>query len=159
MNDVSQNSVADGVFEVVNAFRNKVTLHAVQDVISKLKAEGAEVGELGDGYHSFNELYKFRKLYNAALFNEWAKKDLYDVHKSTKHHDGSLCFGGGWFVVVAKLPTGQISNHYPLSDWNLFDVNQVPKVKYEFDGHTSSDVMNRLNAYLNGFPQNAMDQA
>lgn len=27
-----------------------------------------------DGYHTFKELYKFRLLYNAALFNEWAKQ-------------------------------------------------------------------------------------
>ena len=29
-------------------------------------------GETSDGYHTFNGLYRFRLLYNAALFNEWA---------------------------------------------------------------------------------------
>ena len=26
--------------------------------------------DISDGYHTFNELYEFRKLYNAALFNQ-----------------------------------------------------------------------------------------
>ena len=80
---------------------------------------------ISDGYHTFDELYEFRKVYNAALFNEWAtiqpsyftsaygEKPItfqydasfdgniakYHVHKSWKHHDGELCFGGGWFIV------------------------------------------------------------
>ena len=41
-----------------------------------------DMGEVSDGYHTFNELYEYRLLYNAALFNELAKQGLYDVHKS-----------------------------------------------------------------------------
>src|SRR5690606_12891515 len=74
--------------------------------------------ETSDGYHTFAELYHYRMLYNAALFNEWAAAGLYDVHKSVRHSDGSTCFGGRWFVVYAQLPTGQISNHYEIAtDW------------------------------------------
>ena len=73
-----------------------------------------------DGYHTFKELYEFRLLYNAGMFNELAKDKQYNVHKSKKHSDGEECFGGGWFVVQATLPTGQISNHYELKDWDLF---------------------------------------
>jgi hypothetical protein len=97
-----------------------------------------------DGYHTFKELYEFRKVYNAALFNEWAKIDKYDVHKSKKHFDEEDCFGGGWFIVVAILPTGQISNHYELKDWDLFNLPIVDKVKYEWDGHSPQDVLERL---------------
>jgi hypothetical protein len=126
--------------------------------------------DTSDGYHTFDELYEFRKLYNAALFNEWATenpmakqarenhnndgfnwptvyfKPKYDVHKSWRHHDGELAFGGGWFIVVAMLPTGQISNHYKEADWHLFKVPQVEKAKYEYDGHTGQDVLDRLKA-------------
>jgi hypothetical protein len=102
-----------------------------------------------DGYHTFKELYEFRKAYNVALFNQWGSILVdftlkYDVHKSWKHHDGELCFGGGWFIVVAVLPTGQISNHYPASDWDLFKIPEVEKAKYPFDGHTGQDVIDRL---------------
>ena len=131
-----------------------------------------DIGDLSDGYHTFNELYEFRKIYNAALFNEWALdyygalkghgvtdvmtihpeiqnflnniKPKYNVHKSWKHHDGELCFGGGWFIVSAMLPTGLISNHYKEEDWDLFKIPEVEKALYEFDGHTSEDVLNRL---------------
>jgi len=117
-------------------------------------------GHYHDGYHTFNELYEFRKVYNAALFNEWAKssvvttptesitsdKPLFNVHKSWKHHDGELCFGGGWFIVVAMLPTGQISNHYKAEDWDLFNIPETETALYEFDGHTAQDVLQRLKA-------------
>ena len=103
--------------------------------------------DTSDGYHTFKELYEFRLLYNAALFNEWAKQGLYGVHKSTKHFDGEDCFGGGWFIVMAQLPFGQISNHYVLEDWDLFKC-EVRERGNEWDGHTAQDVANRLRATL-----------
>ena len=120
--------------------------------------EVVDIGELSDGYHTFNELYEFRKVYNAALFNEWAENletssdfgqalfnvPKYNVHKSWRHSDGELCFGGGWFIVSAMLPTGLISNHYKAEDWDLFKIPEVDKALFEFDGHTSEDVLNRL---------------
>jgi hypothetical protein len=143
-------------------------IHAIQELINGLEGER---GQLSDGFHSFQELYAFRKLYNALLFNEWAKqvetkktwiKDVngylkqqivsqnvkYDVHKSTRHHDGELCFGGGWFIVVAVLPSGQISNHYEMKDWDLFKVPEVEKAKHEYDGHTSQDVLERMEELI-----------
>lgn len=100
-----------------------------------------------DGYHTFKELYEFRLLYNAHLFNEWAKQGMYNVHKSTKHSDGEDCFGGGWFIVVATLPDGDISNHYEMKDWDLFHCEIRDKAK-EWDGHTSQDVATRLRQAL-----------
>lgn len=106
-------------------------------------------GETSDGYHTFNELYEFRLLYNAALFNEWAiYADSPEVSKSWRHSDGELCFGGGWFVVTAQLPTGQITNHYKAKDWDLFNIPEVEKAP-EWDGHTPQDVAKRLRATLN----------
>jgi hypothetical protein len=101
-------------------------------------------GSTSDGYHTFDELYEFRKAYNAALFNEWASQGKYKVHKSERHFDGEPCFGGGWFIVVAVLPAGQISNHYEMKDWDLFKVVETEKALFEFDGHTGEDVIKRL---------------
>ena len=133
----------------------------INDLLQSLKQDGQDISQTSDGYHTFAELYEFRKVYNAALFNEWAKQrqvnyditypnltfdmPLYDVHKSWKHNDGELCFGGGWFIVVAVLPAGQISNHYEAKDWDLFKIPEVEKAKYPFDGHTSADVLKRLS--------------
>lgn len=109
-----------------------------------LVPEGFEVENLSDGYHTYLELYEFRKVYNAALFNEWALQGKYEVHKSETHYEGDACFGGGWFIVVAVLPTGQISNHYELKDWELFKVPAYSKARFEFDGHDGADVLERL---------------
>jgi hypothetical protein len=130
------------------------------EIFEKTYANENEIGNLSDGYHTYNELYNFRKMYNAALFNEWGKDRVqhphwwkegrpfysykYDVHKSKRHHNGELCFGGGWFVVSATLPTGQITNHYEMKDWDLFQIPEEPKAMYEFDGHTGEDVLERL---------------
>ena len=111
--------------------------------VNMLFGNKAEVQDVSDGYHTFRELYKFRMIYNMALFNEWAKQGKYNVHKSKKHSDGKLCFGGEWFIVVAELPEGQISNHYELKHWDLFEVPHRDTAVL-FDGHTASDVVNRL---------------
>lgn len=103
-----------------------------------------DTGKISDGYHTFDELYDFRKMYNACLFNEWAAQNRYEVHKSKLHFDGEECFGGGWFIVVAVLPGGQVSNHYKMEDWDLFSCVETEKALYEFDGHGTSDVLDRL---------------
>ena len=108
-----------------------------------------KIEDISDGYHTFKELYEFRKLYNAVLFNEWAKNGKVEVYKSKRHFDGEECFDGGWFIVVAILPNGkQISNHYELKDWNLFKIPAYEKSKYEFDGHTPQDVLERLKSVI-----------
>ena len=111
-------------------------LSETQELIDICPEEITE--RLSDGYHTFKELYDFRVVYNAALFNEWgnnlsrnpkwsndetglepATLPKYNVHKSWRHFDGELCFGGGWFIVSAMLPTGLISNHYKAQCWNF----------------------------------------
>jgi len=82
--------------------------------------------------------------YAQSEVNEWAKQGMYEVHKSYRHYDGDFCFGGGWFIVVAVLPGGQISNHYQIADWDLFDIPEKETALYPFDGHTAEDVIKRL---------------
>ena len=106
--------------------------------------EPEDKGEISDGYHTFNELYQYRMLYNAAFFNLLPKQL---VHKSKRHHDGEECFGGGWFIVMANLPTGQISNHYELKDWDLFQIPEK-EIADEWDGHTPQEAAERLHKYL-----------
>lgn len=57
--------------------------------------------------------YRYRMLYNAAFFNLLARNGQVEVCKSRRHSDGKKCFGSDdWFIVMAILPTGQVSNHY-----------------------------------------------
>lgn len=123
-------------------------LLAARARITELEAATPKItSETSDGYHTFSELYRYRMLYNAALFNEWAAAGLYDVHKSVRHSDGSVCFDGNWFVVYAQLPTGQISNHYEIADWYKFRV-PIRNEGVEWDGHTPQEAAERLAALL-----------
>lgn len=115
-----------------------------------------KTGDVSDGYHTFDELYRYRMLYNAAFFNnlklasgstESGQPYWFDVHKSKRHSDGELCFGGGWFVVVAQLPTGQITNHYEEKYWDLFNIPER-EIAAEWDGHTPDMVAQRLENYI-----------
>ena len=109
-----------------------------EDVVDRLN-------ELND---TNQELYDFRLVLNALLFNEWAENGKYEVYKSKRHSDGELCFDGEWFVVVAILPSGQVTNHYHLKYWDYFKIPSYEKVKDEFDGHTSTDVLIRYGLML-----------
>lgn len=102
-------------------------------------------GKLSDGYHTFDELYHYRALYNAAFFNllpcSW-------VSKSKRHYSGEECFNGEYFIVTAMLPTGQISNHYPIKYWDIFRIPEYEKSPVEWDGHTPEQAAERLEEYL-----------
>ena len=105
------------------------------------------------------ELYNVRMALNAALFNQWGEKKVWkwnkkkecsetlpvnDVHKSWRHNDGELCYGGDWFIVCAETAHGQISFHYKKEDWHYFKIPEVDKAKHKFDGHTTEQVIGRL---------------
>lgn len=114
----------------------------------------AKMSEVSDGFHTFRELYHIRMLYNAALFNEWHRDRArlpFNIHKSYRHSDGELCFGKeNYFVVVAQLPTGQITNHYKGEFWDLFKIPELHKA-LPWDGHTAQEAAERLQRYLETF--------
>ena len=139
--------VAVTMFQLVPKPHITKAITAIKEALAQPEKEPVIDGNTSDGYHTFNELYEFRKAYNIALFNEWAANGKCFVHKSWRHNDGELCFGGGWFIVVAVLPQGQISNHYEAKDWDLFHIQETEKALFEFDGHTGADVIERLKSY------------
>jgi hypothetical protein len=105
--------------------------------------------DISDGHHTFRELYLFRMLYNAALFNEFAQNGNINVCKARRHSDGEYPFGKDtMFIVSAELPTGQISNHYDIGYWDLFKIPSYDVCPVIFDGHTPQDVTDRLTRYL-----------
>lgn len=96
-----------------------------------------------DEYHTMDELYHYRMLYNALAANAMPEISV----KSWKHSDGEECFGGGWFVVCMNLPTGQVSNHYKSEHWDLFSCSEV-KLAPEYDGHTPQIAADRMLEFL-----------
>lgn len=103
--------------------------------------------DMSDGYHTFGELYKYRMAYNAAFFNELAIRGDVPLCKSKRHSDGGECFGGGWFIVMAELSTGQISNHYEMKYWDIFNIPER-EVGFVYDGHSPKEALDRLEKYL-----------
>lgn len=98
------------------------------------------IGEMSDGYHTFNGLYQQRMVLFAAL----VKQNKDSAWKSHRHEDGELCFGGGWFIAGIDTPEGSYTYHYEDKDWDLFDCEELPVGKH-WDGHTEDDVARLLS--------------
>ena len=99
-----------------------------------------DIGELSDGFHTFNSLYYQRAILFATIVNTY--KEL--AWKSKKHEDGQFCFGGGWFIVGVDTPNGSYTYHYEMEYWDLFDCKELPRAKH-WDGHTDEDVTRLLS--------------
>ena len=98
-----------------------------------------DIGELSDGFHTFNSLYEQRMILFAALVKAYKDK----AWKSYRHEDGEYCFGGGWFIVGIDTPEGSYTYHYENKYWDMFDCVDLPRAKH-WDGHTEADAETRL---------------
>ena len=98
-----------------------------------------DVEKMSDGYHTFADLYEQRLILSAAL----AKNNPH-AWKSKRHEDGSVPFGGGWFIMGFDTDEGCYTYHYELKDWGLFQCKELDKGK-PWDGHTSKDVRRLLS--------------
>jgi len=95
-------------------------------------------GQFHDGFHKLDELYDHRCL----LFCAFLK--VYGGWKSITHADGSRY--AGWFVAGCELNGRPITYHLPLKLWDSCPVVVLDRGK-EFDGHTSADVLARLEEF------------
>lgn len=140
---------------LVQAVRSMRELDETDSVIALMRAaedlvdESPTVADVSDGYHTLNDLYRHRMLLNAALFNTWHRHlPGLAVHKSRTHWDeANDPMYPGFFIVVARLPAGQISYHYPIEHWDLFDIEEWSSPA-AYDGHSAADVEARIEAWL-----------
>jgi hypothetical protein len=121
-----------------NLVCNEVLAEQLFDVVVQLE----DVGNLSDGYHTFNELYEHR----VVLFSIICNQNPWLSWKSKKHEDGSMF--EGFFIVGINTNQGQYTYHYRLEYWDLFKV-QVLDNAPKYDGHKSSDIT-RLFSILGG---------
>lgn len=97
------------------------------------------IGDLSDGYHTFNELYHHRAVLFSVICNSF--KSL--AWKSKKHNDGTMY--NGMFIVGIATPKGDATYHYDIEPyWNMFDVKELDKAP-EWDGHTPSEAIERIS--------------
>ena len=107
----------------------------------KAKMDG-DMGEVSDGYHTFNQLYHQR----AVLFATIVKQNKEKAWKSWKHGDGKFCFDSNkeWFIVGVDTPEGSYTYHYEKKYWDMFDCVELERGKF-WDGHTEDDVTRLLS--------------
>lgn len=101
-----------------------------------------DMGEVSDGYHTFNQLYHQRAVLFATIVNQNKDKSW----KSFKHSGGNYCFdsNGEWFIVGIDTPQGSYTYHYAKEYWDMFDCEELECGK-EWDGHTEEDVTRLLS--------------
>ena len=105
-----------------------------------------DTGNISDGYHTFNELYHHRAILTAVIVHQNKSR----CWKSMKHHDGTMY--DGMFIVGINTPEGMATYHYDVDPyWFIFDCKELPKAP-PFDGHTSSDAINRIGSFLKDNP-------
>lgn len=122
-------------------------LFTESEVNSIIKNDKLDANLISDGYHTFGELYEHRIINFMMLC---AFVNLYtdrDVWKSKLHHDGTNY--PGWFIMGIGTTKGQqISYHLPEKYWEASSMATSYEKAPEWDGHTSTDVLERLKKLL-----------
>lgn len=105
-----------------------------------VKIPESGIGDLSDGYHTFNELYHHRAILFSvvcSIFNNMA-------WKSKNHHIGGEPMYAGMFIVGINTPYGQATYHYDIDPyWDIFNVKELEYAP-KYDGHTPDDAINRI---------------
>ena len=105
---------------------------------SIINVPNSGVGDISDGYHTFNELYHHRAVLFSVICN--SNKDL--AWKSKKHSTGDMY--DGMFIVGIKTPKGQATYHYDIEPyWDIFKIKELYRAP-KWDGHTPDDAIRRI---------------
>lgn len=97
------------------------------------------IGNLSDGYHTFNELYHHRAILFSVICNSMPDK----AWKSKLHDTGDMY--DGMFIVGIETPEGQATYHYDIEPyWDMFKVKELEKAP-KWDGHTPDEAINRIS--------------
>lgn len=113
-----------------------------------IRAEGEDL-EVSDGYHTFTELYDHRITLFIALCRHMHEllgmenPGKFEVWRSHRHSDESM-YPGEFVMGIGKEKGKQITYHIPIERWHETNFAQEIDTAPEFDGHTPSDVLERL---------------
>lgn len=113
-------------------------VHEIDKGKSYVEVPSTGIGDISDGYHTFNELYHHR----AVLFSFIVNSNPGISFKSHKHHDGTMY--DDMFIVGITTPYGQVTYHYDVDPyWNYFQCPEVPTAP-KWDGHTPDQAIERI---------------
>ena len=96
-----------------------------------------DTGKVSDGYHSFDELYDHRNMLWLYIVNS----NLETAFKTKLDDKGESL--PGWFIAGINTDAGQITYHLPKQLWSKC-MAEVIANNSDYDGHTSADVLHRL---------------
>lgn len=139
---------ADNQSMSLNAIWAFPVIQTLRNAMGRLK--DPRVGQISDGYHTFDELYEHRielfmtlcRFCRVAHYKDGTEFVGRQVWKSKLHADGTMF--DGWFVAgIGVRPGEQITYHLPMSYWDRLDVPYRDRAP-EWDGHTPADVLTRL---------------
>lgn len=122
--------------------RENGKIYTRSKVVFETNYQEGKIGDITDGYHSFNELYQHRCILFSIICNTFRDYSW----KSWLHSDGTMFTD--YFIVGVTTPQGNYTYHYHKDEWDRFNVKEIDKAP-EWDGHTASDIT-RLYSLLCG---------
>lgn len=147
LEEMKQYPTGDEVLDKLKERLNQTPID-INDVIQDLKKRGENIGNISDGYHTFDELYEHRIQNFIALCKVLNTRDG-EYYRNDEHLTWRTIPVDGWFVLGIHREKGkQITYHLPESKYK--EVTNIAILMKplgdNFDGHTSADVLERLKA-------------
>lgn len=103
-----------------------------------IKIPTTGIGDVSDGYHTFNELYHHRAVLFSVICNLFPER----AWKSKLHNTGDMF--EGMFIVGIDTDLGQATYHYDIDPyWDMFNVTELEKAP-TWDGHTPEEAIARI---------------
>lgn len=128
-NSLIEKIFADGVYAVIETF-------PTADVV---EIPNGKIGDISDGYHTFNELYHHRAILFSVICNSMPDK----AWKSKLHDTGDMF--DGMFIVGIETEQGQATYHYDIEPyWDMFKVKELENAP-KWDGHTPQEAIDRIS--------------
>ena len=129
---------------------DKITISSSTGIYTKVNDEGdlnvtievEDLTKVSDGYHTIEELYEHRHLlYLLYVISQIGNYD--DIYYKEEDYPG-------WFILYIEITEGQISYHLPNKYLKIVKAQGIKKAPddYKWDGHTSKDVLERLDHEL-----------
>lgn len=135
--NIDRLKIPKGFFEDLNTPKLFAWLGS-QAAENYVEVPSSGIGDLSDGYHTFNELYHHRAILFSVICNYMPDR----AWKSKLHDTGDMF--DGMFIVGIETPEGQATYHYDIDPyWDIFKVPELDRAS-AWDGHTPQEAINRI---------------